>query len=374
MSSSTPPPERDRDRRSLKDLAKLAASPSLTPGPPSSKGSVAPLPFGTPGDSGDSGIVDLKKMTEPNPGVLARPRATPPPPPPIASTRPAPAIAPPPLPLLPAPPVARGRLADEPLPFARKKRGGLAWTVGIGATLAAAAAAFLVLRSQPAPLIAETPLAPPPAAIVPPTPPSDPAASASAPPSPASPPPPEAVAKVDTPAAESPGAANPKVSVASPASPKKSVGVAGKVAAAPPNPALVARNIPASAPQSGSLSDALRQAAGPMDTPVAGTGPSAPAAPVDTGSNVPQKPSQGAIASAVGSSLTQARACLSSDNPISHANITFDSSGSVTNVLITGFAAGKPAEGCIKAALRRAKVPPFAQPTYTTGVTVRPTG
>jgi hypothetical protein len=108
-----------------------------------------------------------------------------------------------------------------------------------------------------------------------------------------------------------------------------------------------------------------------MDAPVS-TGASTPAAPVEIGSNVPQKPSQGAIASGVGSSLTQARACLSSDTPISHATLTFDSSGAVTNVAVTGFAAGKPAEGCIKAALRRAKVPPFAQPTYTTGVTVRP--
>jgi hypothetical protein len=155
--------------------------------------------------------------------------------------------------------------------------------------------------------------------------------------------------------------------------PKKSLSVPGKPAAPPPNPALLAKNIPTSAPQSGSLSDALRQAAGPMDAPAA-TAASAPATPVDNGSNVPQKPSQGAIASGVGSSLTQARACLSSDNPVSHANITFDSSGNVTNVAISGYAAGKPAEGCIKAALKRARVPAFAQPSYTTGVTVRPSG
>jgi hypothetical protein len=110
-----------------------------------------------------------------------------------------------------------------------------------------------------------------------------------------------------------------------------------------------------------------------MDAPVA-TAASAPATPVDNGSNVPQKPSQGAIASGVGSALTQARACLSSDNPVSHASITFESSGNVTNVAISGYAAGKPAEGCIKAALKRARVPAFAQPTYTTGVTVRPSG
>ncbi len=401
--SSMPPSERDRDRRSLKDLAKLAASPSLTPGPPSSKGSVAPPPFGTPGDTGDSGIVDLKKMTEFQPGALGRPQGTPPPPP-FASSRPIPAIAPPALPsapgsapysapppfplAAPAPVVARGMLADEPSPFARKKRSGLAWTVGIGATLAAAAAAFLVLRSQPMRLIADNPPPPPRAATAAPTPASDPVASAAAPSPSAASPPPEAVAKVDTPApaedhaaepSHAPSPANPaagsqRVAVASVAAVPKKGGAAAK--AAPANPALVAKNIPTSAPQSGSLSDALRQAAGPMEAPAApaGGGASAPSTPVDTGSNVPQKPSQGAIASGVGSSLTQARACLSSDNPISHANITFDSTGSVTNVSITGFAAGKPVEACIKAALKRARVPAFAQPTYTTGVTVRPTG
>ena len=403
MSSSMPPSERDRDRRSLKDLAKLAASPSLTPGPPSTKGSVAPPPlFGAPNlsDSGDSGIVDFKKITE----------LAPMPPAPVPSSipgRPAPALAPPPLQSIPAsarvsappalprefqPPVsARAVLADEQNPFARKKRGGLVWIVGIGATLAAAAAAVLVLRSQPSRLIAETP--PPPAVAAPPSEPTPPAASAAPP---AATPPPEAVAQVDTsaPAEQDPsrggspgsgpgtagaggaGGAGPKVLVTAAGSPKKSLSVSGKPSApaSPPNPALVAK-MPTSAPPpggGGSLNDALRQAAGPMDTPAA-AGPSTPAPPTDTGGgNVPQKPSLGAVASGVGSAKEQARACLSPDSPISHANITFDSTGSVTSVSVTGFAAGKPAEGCIKAALRRAKLPAFAQPTYTTGVTIRP--
>ena len=37
----------------------------------------------------------------------------------------------------------------------------------------------------------------------------------------------------------------------------------------------------------------------------------------------------------------------------------------------TGGAAGKPAEACIKSALMKAKVQPFAEPTYTANVTVR---
>ena len=40
---------------------------------------------------------------------------------------------------------------------------------------------------------------------------------------------------------------------------------------------------------------------------------------------------------------------------------------------VTGNAAGKPAEACIKGALSKAKVPAFAMPTYSANVTVRPT-
>jgi hypothetical protein len=67
-----------------------------------------------------------------------------------------------------------------------------------------------------------------------------------------------------------------------------------------------------------------------------------------------------------------ARACLGPDDPVSHAQITFQSLGIVQSVAITGGAAGKPAEACVRAALMRAKVGPFAQPTFTYTVTVRP--
>jgi len=151
-------------------------------------------------------------------------------------------------------------------------------------------------------------------------------------------------------------------------SPPKSVTVAGKPA---PNPALVAKNIPSNPSQSGSFDNALRQAAGPTDTPGEGAATPASAPQFDPGS-VPQKPSTGAIAGGIGSVMAGARACLGLDDPISYASITFESSGGVSNVAISGFAAGKPAEACIKAALGKAKVPPFAQPNYTQKVTVRP--
>ena len=101
-------------------------------------------------------------------------------------------------------------------------------------------------------------------------------------------------------------------------------------------------------------------------TPAAGsTGPQFAAG------TVPQKPSQGAVTGAIGAVLPGARACLGPDDAVSRATITFASAGNVQSVSVSGGAAGKPAEGCIKAALSKAKVTPFAEATYTAPITIR---
>ena len=121
----------------------------------------------------------------------------------------------------------------------------------------------------------------------------------------------------------------------------------------------------------GALEDQLRQAAGATDHPSGGAATPSTASQVEPG-NVPQKPSAGAIAGGVSAAMSQARSCIGLDDPISRAAVTFDSSGAVKDVVVSGYAAGKPAEACIKAALSKAKVPPFAQPIYTQTFTVRP--
>ncbi len=88
--------------------------------------------------------------------------------------------------------------------------------------------------------------------------------------------------------------------------------------------------------------------------------------------NLPLKPSLGAIQGAFGTTLPAARLCLGPDDPISRATVTFKSDGTVENVSLTGGAAGKPAEACIRAALMKAQVPPFSQPIFTAPATVRP--
>jgi hypothetical protein len=119
------------------------------------------------------------------------------------------------------------------------------------------------------------------------------------------------------------------------------------------------------------LQEAMQQAAGPQST-FSGTPTATAEAPAAAPTSVTLKPSQGAINGALGAALPGARACLGPDDPISRATVTFQSDGTVQSVTVTGGAAGKPAEACIRSALMRAKVPPFAMPTFTAPATIRP--
>ena len=133
---------------------------------------------------------------------------------------------------------------------------------------------------------------------------------------------------------------------------------AGKAAAAPPpekkgeapeepEPSVVAKPKPKPDPD-----EDLKPAANPTD--------------------VPQKPSTGAVQAAIGSVLGSARACVAGHKQPSRATLTFSSDGRVRSVAISGPAAGSGAEGCIRSALSRARVQPFSRPTFSVGVTVRP--
>jgi hypothetical protein len=70
--------------------------------------------------------------------------------------------------------------------------------------------------------------------------------------------------------------------------------------------------------------------------------------------------------------MPAARACLESDDPISRATMTFGSDGNVRSVVVSGAASGKPAGACIRGALAKVRVPPFAQATFAFEATVRP--
>jgi hypothetical protein len=84
------------------------------------------------------------------------------------------------------------------------------------------------------------------------------------------------------------------------------------------------------------------------------------------------RPSAGAAQAAVGAVLGAARSCIAGHPRPSSATIVFGSSGEVSQVSVGGDAAGTAAGGCIESALRKARVQPFAAPTFSLAVTVRP--
>lgn len=122
-----------------------------------------------------------------------------------------------------------------------------------------------------------------------------------------------------------------------------------------------------------SLGELMQEAVGaPLETtPVAASAAATAAEASGDGASVPVRPSLGAIRSAIGAVLPVAQGCLDADAPISHADIMFRSDGSVAAVALSGWAAGKPVEACVRRALSGARVPPFRQATYAVPATIR---
>jgi hypothetical protein len=87
---------------------------------------------------------------------------------------------------------------------------------------------------------------------------------------------------------------------------------------------------------------------------------------------VADRPTTGAAQAAVGAVLGAARSCIAGQPQASGATLQFSSSGEVTGVSVTGPAQGTPAAACIQSALKKARVQPFAAPTFSLAVTVRP--
>jgi hypothetical protein len=106
----------------------------------------------------------------------------------------------------------------------------------------------------------------------------------------------------------------------------------------------------------------------------AGAGPAPsglrPAAGSPSG-GLPDRPSTGAVQAAVGSVMGAARACVAG-GAATPAQVTFGSDGTVQSVTVSGPNAGTAAASCIDAALRRARVAPFASPNFSLMVWVRP--
>lgn len=359
---STATRERDRDRASLKDLAKLATAPP----PAASSGAFFGTPLPRPASSEPEGKQENSGMI--HLGALAA----------AEQAAPKSAVA---LPALDREAMSTMRSVAPPpstKPEVKVKAARKSPWVAMGGVVAAAAVAVGVFfgmqraqRSAPAAVALATPPAATAAATTPVT--TKPAtAPAAAPAAPAD----QGVDPSTLPQAQAAATTSRAPSGSGVARPS---GAATAITPAPTvAPTLVASVPPAAAPappsSEQSLQNLMQQAAGSSPT---ATAAAAPAATSDTASDVapgsvPIKPSQGAIQGALGAALPGARACLGADDPISHATVTFKSDGSVQSVGISGGAAGKPSEACVRSALMKARVAPFAQPTFTASATVRP--
>jgi hypothetical protein len=118
----------------------------------------------------------------------------------------------------------------------------------------------------------------------------------------------------------------------------------------------------------GTLEDKMRETVGPLDK----KDDAQPAAEENRPKNVPDQPPQGSVTSAIAKVMGAAKACVAGADDVSRATVTFGSSGAVQSVTVGGWASGKPAAGCIQAALKGATVGPFSKPTYSFPVTIRP--
>lgn len=148
-------------------------------------------------------------------------------------------------------------------------------------------------------------------------------------------------------------------------------GAAGPAAAAAPPAGVAGAARPA--PESIVLEDTAANSK--LATDKAGTATPAasglrPAAGSPSG-GLPDRPSTGAVQAAVGSVMGAARACVAG-GVATPAQVNFGSDGTVKAVTVSGPNAGTAAASCIDGALRRARVAPFASPTFSLMVWVRP--
>lgn len=398
--------DRERDRRSLQDLAKLAAN--TTPAPSSVRFDVGPLssPSSARAEE-DSGLVDLKAFAAapassaaPAPASSAAPaapssKAIAAAPASVAPVSAAPAsVAPAPVSSAPAssaPASSIGAAVISSAPLSTEaplsapsvseaaaaapaaavvaapveKKNGNGKIIAIGGLFAAAAiaaGAFFAMKSgKPVeePTAMNTPKVEAPKVETKPATPTETQAAAPTEDKGADP---NALPAANTPSKTAP------VAVKGGAAP------AAAAKAEKPEPKddkkVTAADLPASGGEvaAGDLGAAMRRAAGPAG---GGSESKEPTGPQFAAGSVPQKPSQGAVTGALGAVLGGARACVGADDPISRATVTFASAGNVTNVSVSGGAVGKPAEACIKAALSKAHVAPFAEATYSAPVTIR---
>ncbi len=153
------------------------------------------------------------------------------------------------------------------------------------------------------------------------------------------------------------------------AAPATGPAVGGPLPGAPASSAVASKDPAKPAGPGEDLDEAIKNRAGGGSSDAEDA---EPAAGDGARKNVADVPATGAVTSAINAVKGNAKGCVAGADEPSTATITFGSSGAVQSVTVGGWAQGKSAAGCIKSALQAARVPPFAKPTYSTSVTIRP--
>jgi hypothetical protein len=268
----------------------------------------------------------------------------------------------------PAQSVALSKAKAPPVAVVAAKKNRTGPIAGVVIAAIGIAAAYAIVQNKrvastpPAPVVAE----------------ARPAAPAVKAPAPAQPSPGQAPAAPTAQAAaepeSAPAAPAPEGRPAEPSRGALAAGPATPGTAAPSKDAVAGAK-GAAAPQGkpGDLQDEMARAVGGTNAPKSADDGETPApANGSRNQNVPEQPSQGAVASAVNAVRGAAKACVAGADEASTATITFSSSGSVSSVSVSGWAAAHGKTGCVQAALKSANVGPFSKPSFTVPVTVRP--
>lgn len=264
---------------------------------------------------------------------------------------------------------------------AKRRSGGVIAGAALAAVGLAAAVAILV-KAPEAPRQQETAAAPPAVTLAAPrevkeaAEPAVPAPVAAAP----------AAAEESAPAEQpQPVKAEEKVAVApkAPAAPAAPAGAGVAARAAHEAPAAPAA-APAAEPQGhvaaaptvagkpGDLPSAMQAAVGDDGEPSVVSEAPVPASGSLRQQNIPEQPSQGSVQAALGAVMGSARSCVAGADDVSRAQITFSSTGQVSKVNVSGWAASNGQAGCVQSALKAANVGPFSRPSFSVSATIRP--
>lgn len=174
-------------------------------------------------------------------------------------------------------------------------------------------------------------------------------------------------------AEKSPSGAGAQAAGAGAAAPSAQPSAEEKTAEATDKPSAPApTDKPAAPAKPGDLASAMAAAVGDQGKKDGPTAENAEPASASRSQSIPEQPSQGSVAAAIGAVMPSAKACVAGADDVSRAQVTFASSGAVKSVSVTGWAAAHGASGCVKSALMGAKVSPFSKPSFTLGVTIRP--